>query len=270
VYNATHLVLTPHIPQNLSSLTQQFPLRWGTMLLTVSMRGAVAQGISSATLNGQPLAGSLVTSTAVTLPWTVLPPAPSNVTIEIVFGGSSGEAEAAAAERESAAKGRVRKSKVDTSHPVTAETRERAMVSAMPTDTVLWLDASSLSLASGSKVASWPDRSGKGNNADQDDTTRQPRYLATAMNGRPAVVFDGASTFLEGSLNLPTESTIFAMFLDNGETTNCCSGIFFSSPGCNGIGTMADGTGATVLMADWSGKKEGEKKKERSEKEKEV
>jgi hypothetical protein len=51
-------------------------------------------------------------------------------------------------------------------------------------------------MASG-HVARWRDRSGKGNDARQDDTTAQPTVSSSWHNGLPAVKFDGATQFLQ-------------------------------------------------------------------------
>ncbi len=61
----------------------------------------------------------------------------------------------------------------------------------------LLLDANSL--AAGSLVSSWPDKSGNSRSATQNARNSQPTCLATGMNGRPAVVFDG----IDDSLILP-------------------------------------------------------------------
>ncbi|UEM08051.1 hypothetical protein JL101_035970 (plasmid) [Skermanella rosea] len=61
-----------------------------------------------------------------------------------------------------------------------------------PTDVpglALWLDATdpgSLSVSS-NLVSQWRDKSGRGNNAAQGTTLRQPRLVASAINGRPAL-----------------------------------------------------------------------------------
>ena len=61
----------------------------------------------------------------------------------------------------------------------------------------LLLDAASL--AGGSLVASWPDLSGNARAAVQNAQNSQPSYSSTALNGKPAVVFDG----IDDSLVLP-------------------------------------------------------------------
>jgi hypothetical protein len=61
----------------------------------------------------------------------------------------------------------------------------------------LWLDAGRLSgLNNGDAVATWMDGSGNGHEATQGTSTRRPVYVASALNGQPAVRFDGLNDYL--------------------------------------------------------------------------
>jgi hypothetical protein len=62
----------------------------------------------------------------------------------------------------------------------------------------LWLaaDAGTI-LGSGDTVVQWADQSGNANNAAQLDETMAPVLAANAVNGRPALRFDGVNDFLE-------------------------------------------------------------------------
>jgi hypothetical protein len=65
-------------------------------------------------------------------------------------------------------------------------------------------------------------------------------------------------TFLANAdMALPSSSTIAAVFTDHGTTNDCCTGVFYSPGGCNGLGTkqaaLDDDADATVLMIDFSG-----------------
>jgi hypothetical protein len=51
---------------------------------------------------------------------------------------------------------------------------------------------------------------GSGANATQSVAWAQPTFSPTGLNNKPTVVFNGNSTFLQGSLALPPQSTIFA------------------------------------------------------------
>lgn len=61
----------------------------------------------------------------------------------------------------------------------------------------LWYRADALTnLAEGAPVASWPDSSGNGRAATQAVAANRPTYAAAGLNGRPAVRFNGVSSFL--------------------------------------------------------------------------
>ncbi|MFO1497194.1 MAG: Ig-like domain-containing protein [Verrucomicrobiota bacterium] len=62
----------------------------------------------------------------------------------------------------------------------------------------LWLkgDAGVVTNAAGA-VTSWADQSGKANNATQADETAAPSVSANALNGKPAVHFDGDNDYLD-------------------------------------------------------------------------
>ncbi len=68
-----------------------------------------------------------------------------------------------------------------------------------------WFRADALQgLAEGDPVSTWPDSSGLGNDAFQEESARQPRYRAEVLNGLPGVGFDGAGH----QFNLPRESFV--------------------------------------------------------------
>jgi len=59
----------------------------------------------------------------------------------------------------------------------------------------LWLHAGAGVTADGSGyVSSWADQSGKGHNASQANVNYQPRFVTNAVNGLPALRFDGAGS----------------------------------------------------------------------------
>ena len=62
----------------------------------------------------------------------------------------------------------------------------------------LWLkaDAGVTTNASGG-VTGWADQSGQNNNAAQSDDTMAPQWVAGALNGKPALRFDGTQDYLE-------------------------------------------------------------------------
>ena len=85
-------------------------------------------------------------------------------------------------------------------------------------DLVLWLKADSLVSVDGAAVSAWADSSAWGNT--MSETTNRPTYVASAVNGRPALRFDGANDRLSGTLDtgaaagvqpLSTPFTIFGV-----------------------------------------------------------
>ena len=101
------------------------------------------------------------------------------------------------------------------------------------------LDASNPAnlVVSGSAVASWNDSSGHGVNFVQGDTSLQPTYDPTALNGRGAVVFNGTSNKLVGSVATPTQ-TVFIVNQVTGFANNL-DGIFGQDQGDFGIRLIA-------------------------------
>lgn len=257
-YSATALLLTAQVPATITSLTQAFPVRFGGCWLWISSQGSGP--ITGVSLNGSPLAPSQWNSTTVSLLYndlgcTTAPDAAgsggySNITVVITLGSGSAAA-AASCEQDT----------VTASHVNVVQRYARPIVAAgPPAGALLWLKADTLGLSPGARVATWPDASGNGNDATQANTTLQPVFQPSAYNGMPAVVFDGAATFLSNdAMALPAGSTIIAAFRDVGTSTTCCSGVFMSKGGCNGLSTKVipnpDGsaTNITVVSIDWSG-----------------
>jgi hypothetical protein len=63
---------------------------------------------------------------------------------------------------------------------------------------VLWLDAGHAGVTvDGTKLSAWPDRSSAHNDALQSVTASRPLYVASGLNARPTVRFDGQATFLD-------------------------------------------------------------------------
>src|SRR6185369_14696112 len=62
----------------------------------------------------------------------------------------------------------------------------------------LWLDASQLSgVSPGASVGNWSDSSSSGHVATQSNLLNQPTYQPSALNGRPALRFDGSNDYLD-------------------------------------------------------------------------
>ena len=65
---------------------------------------------------------------------------------------------------------------------------------------LLWLKADAITaLSSNAPISTWPDSSGRSNNATQSTGTAQPAWIPGAINGLPVVRFNGSNGFV----NLP-------------------------------------------------------------------
>jgi len=245
-YSFMTLTLEPSLPLNVSSIAQNFPLLWGGKRLYLSASGNFSQGMAAVTVNGEQLPHTRFTPTTLTIPWDSLSSA-DNFTIHLTFPQDAPPPPLDAVSAISPMK----------PSPISHLASLRALRGILPSDVLLWLDAHTLEetgTPNGSPVSQWKDLSGNNNTPVQPSLHAQPRFLSTGLNDNPAVVFDGNASFLEGVLNLPPTSTVFAVFMDWGTTNDCCTGIFYSSPGCNGLGTkMGPSPGTSVLMIDWSG-----------------
>jgi hypothetical protein len=75
LYTSTSLTLVPHQPDNVTSLDQNFPVRWGPYALFVATEGTRSSGVESVTLDGVPLAPPhMFNASAVTLDFAAMPP----------------------------------------------------------------------------------------------------------------------------------------------------------------------------------------------------
>lgn len=86
----------------------------------------------------------------------------------------------------------------------------------------LWLRGDFGPIVTGSNVTQWSDLSGTGNNAVQATSTKQPTLVNAAINGLPAVKFNGTSQYLgltSGLSNLTTGASIFAVISPVGTAT---------------------------------------------------
>jgi hypothetical protein len=82
-----------------------------------------------------------------------------------------------------------------TSVPTATATSGGSVPQSVP-NLVLWLDASQLTLANGAAVSTWSDASGQAHHGTQTGTTSRPTYQQGAINGAPAVRFDGTDDYL--------------------------------------------------------------------------
>jgi hypothetical protein len=266
VYSATELVLNPHVPRNFTALSQTgAPLYWGGYAFSVTAEGDPGAPITAVAVGGAPWPAALFSNVSVRLPWGALPGAPANVTVAITFGAPPPTA-AAAAHARSAPLPHLPPQWL---HPASAAAALRALRGAVPAGAALWLEAADLALPDGARVGAWPDASGSGADAAQGDPAARPIFFANGTRaGAPAVVFDGARTFLvnAGAPPTPAALTVVARFRDDGSPSACCSGLFVTngtclnvpdtnlSTGCLGLSTQAPGA---RLIIDYAGSTDG-------------
>jgi len=76
------------------------------------------------------------------------------------------------------------------------------------TGLVLWLDAADAVVDVNNRVSQWIDKSGMGNHVSQTTQSAQPIRALNALNGHPAITFNGTSQYLDGGniLNIGTNS----------------------------------------------------------------
>lgn len=77
---------------------------------------------------------------------------------------------------------------------------------------ITWLKADFGVITSGSSVTNWTDFSGAGNSASQATSTKRPTLVTNAVNGFPAISFDGSSDYVQlpsGMANFTGGATIY-------------------------------------------------------------
>lgn len=75
-----------------------------------------------------------------------------------------------------------------------------------------WFKADALAGVSNSPIPTWLDSSGKINEATQTNAARQPKLITNAVNGKPAVRFDGVNDQLQFDRTVDSDFTITAVF----------------------------------------------------------
>jgi len=76
----------------------------------------------------------------------------------------------------------------------------------------VWYDASvSTSVTIETGVSQWNDLSGNGRHLTQTTTNNQPAYVTNALNGRPAIDFDGSNDSLSASFTLSQPTRVFCV-----------------------------------------------------------
>ena len=110
--------------------------------------------------------------------------------------------------------------------------------------------------ADGQTVAQWKNQAlGAPANSHATGGANQPTLESGAgdlIGGLPVVRFDGVNDELGGALAVTAEKTIFAVMMDTGTQTTCCSGGVWTNGGDNALGTKRSGS-ESRLNLDWSG-----------------
>jgi parallel beta-helix repeat protein len=90
-------------------------------------------------------------------------------------------------------------------------------------DLKLWLKADAGITQSAGRISNWADQSGSGTNAVQPTAANQPLLLANAVNGLPAVAFDGIDEFLTFAMDINNLSGM-SVFLVSASTSSTQDG----------------------------------------------
>jgi hypothetical protein len=96
----------------------------------------------------------------------------------------------------------------------------------IPSGSIVWLRSDKGVMQVNSHVQEWQDQSGNGNNAVMSDAAFQPLYLNSAVNGQPAIKFNG-SAYMQCPSVFPTKHnyTICTVVrFDDGNPNNIVSG----------------------------------------------
>ncbi len=75
----------------------------------------------------------------------------------------------------------------------------------------MWCEADKLSLTNGTAVSSWTDFSGTNNTPVQATGSLQPIYTTGAINGLPAIAFDGVDDYMVYPTNIGLSCSVFVV-----------------------------------------------------------
>jgi hypothetical protein len=100
-----------------------------------------------------------------------------------------------------------------------------------------WMDAtqpSKFTYSSSNIISQWTDASGNAYNATQSTVANQPTLAASAINGKPAVRFDGVNDVFSWNLGTLTNHTIFIVLRFPSAITTSTSGQFIITNNATG------------------------------------
>jgi len=123
-------------------------------------------------------------------------------------------------------------------HTVTQAGSTVAWTPASLPDLRVWLDATTIAgIGNGSTVATWPAAGSTTYSAIQTNASRQPTYLASGLNGLPALSFNGTTSAMQiPSLPLNSYMSVFVvgqfttqrpMLIEHGPNANTSDGFYF-------------------------------------------
>jgi hypothetical protein len=167
----------------------------GTVSITATRTGGSsgAVGVSYATSNGTATAGSDYTAAAGTILWASGDTAPKTFTVTVNDDAAMEGNETFTVTLSNPTGGAALGS--PSSATVTIVDNDGA--GTMPTTGLsLWLKGDAGVTLAGSGVSQWSDQSGSGRHATQTSFTSRPTVAAGALNGLPALAFDGVNDYL--------------------------------------------------------------------------
>lgn len=108
---------------------------------------------------------------------------------------------------------------------------------------------------SASDAASYPDRTGNGHNFVQDTANARPTFSATALNGRPGLVFDGSNDYIHCNTALAaavvSNNSPFSVFFVGQYVANTGVDSLVSFQHESGAGRLTFGANAFVSPVGW-------------------
>jgi len=264
LYTAVTLTLIPHVPDTLTTLEQNFGIRWGAYRLFLRTEGVRSSGVAAVTVNGISLPATSFNATAVVLTYSSLPAcspaaalavnstvstASTRLNITLTFKNVTGD--------DIHRRALHRRPTSITQHG--AQMSVPVPPPALNVSASLWLKADDLHLHDGEVISEWPSAVAglPAAKLPVEEGAVAPTFVADGLgSGKPSVRFNGVNTSLIGQVILGPAKTLFAVFKDTGSTDPCCNDIIAvwrDTMDINGIATQRTPNNTTVMLVDWAG-----------------